>query len=284
MFMSNESVFLPAAVRDRIWDLLKERKVTQAELAARIGCSESSLSRFISGKTDKLGDENIIRIAKAFNVSTDFLLGVTTVPDRKNYEIGELGLSAQAARNLYTGKANAQVVNYLLESPRFLELTYTLEQYFNDTLAAGYAAQNQLYTTLSSLMRKTVKTNAAAQAANEINRLKTPVYQADLATIENQFMLAVKEVKKEIGNDFAAIQSMTTEQAKRMFTEVAKGQDMTNPTLTPEQVSDLIIDSVAGLDGVNQDALNTLGQALTGFFQTTLEQASSQEKDDEETG
>ena len=38
MFMSNESVFLPAAVRDRIWDLLKERKVTQAELAARIGC------------------------------------------------------------------------------------------------------------------------------------------------------------------------------------------------------------------------------------------------------
>ena len=284
MFMSNESVFLPAAVRDRIWDLLEERKVTQAELAARIGCSESSLSRFISGKTDKLGDENIIRIAKAFNVSTDFLLGVTTVPDRKNYEIGELGLSAQAARNLYTGKANARVVNYLLESPRFLELTYTLEQYFNDTLAAGYAAQNQLYTTLSSLMRKTVKTNAAAQAANEINRLKTPVYQADLATIENQFMLAVKEVKKEIGNDFAAIQSMTTEQAKRMFTEVAKGQDMTNPTLTPEQVSDLIIDSVAGLDGVNQDALNTLGQALTGFFQTTLEQASSQEKDDEETG
>lgn len=81
--MSNESVFLPAAVRDRIWDLLKERKVTQAELAARIGCSESSLSRFISGKTDKLGDENIIRIARAFDVSTDFLLGEVDEPDRK---------------------------------------------------------------------------------------------------------------------------------------------------------------------------------------------------------
>ena len=246
MFMSNESVFLPAAVRDRIWDLLKERKVTHAELAARIGCSESSLSRFISGKTDKLGDESIIRIAKAFNVSTDFLLGVTTVPDRKNYEIGELGLSAQAARNLYAG--NAQVVNYLLESPRFLELTYTLEQYFNDTLAAGYAAQNQLYTTLSSLMRKTVKTTAAAQAANEISRLKTPVYQADLATIENQFMLAVKEVKKEIGNDFVAIQAMTG--------------------------------CIAGADGVDPDALNRLGQALTDVFQSASANAASREKDD----
>ena len=280
--MSNESVFLPAAVRDRIWDLLKERKVTQAELATRIGCSESSLSRFISGKTDKLGDESIIRIARAFNVSTDFLLGVTTVPDRKNYEIDELGLSAQAARNLCTGKANAQVVNYLLESPRFLELTYTLEQYFNDTVASGYAAQNQLYTTLSSLMRKTVKTNAAAQAANEINRLKTPVYQADLSTIESQFMLAVKEVKKEIGNDFDAIRAMTAEEAGKMFSEITKGQDMENLTVTPKQVSNLIIGSVAGMDCIDPDALNTLGEALTGLFQSTLDNAASREKADEQ--
>ena len=73
--MSNESVYLPGKIRDRIQDLMKSRKVTQAELATRIGVSESSLSRFISGKTDKLGDENIIRIARVFNVSTDFLLG-----------------------------------------------------------------------------------------------------------------------------------------------------------------------------------------------------------------
>lgn len=206
------------------------------------------------------------------------------MPDRKNYEIGELGLSAQAARNLYTGKANAQVVNYLLESPRFLELTYTLEQYFNDTLAAGYAAQNQLYTTLSSLMRKTVKTNAAAQAANEINRLKTPVYQADLATIENQFMLAVKEVKKEIGNDFAAIRSMTAEEAERMFSEIMKGQDTENPTVVPEFVSHLITGSVAGADCVDPDALNRLGQALTDVFQSALDHAASQEKGDAQAG
>ena len=279
-----DTVFLPGNIRQRLLDLMKHNNVSQTELSRKIGCNDSLLSRFLSEKTDKLGDENIIRIARAFNVSTDFLLGVTTVPDRKNYEIDELGLSAQAARNLYTGKANAQVVNYLLESPRFLELTYILEQYFNDTVAAGYAAQNQLYTTISSLTRKTVKTEAGEQAARDIAHLRTSVYQADLVTIENQFMLAVKEVKKEIGNDFAAMQSMTAEQAKRMFTEVAKGQDMTNPTITPEQVSDLIIGSVAGLDGVNQDALNTLGQALTGFFQTTLEQAPSQEKDDEERG
>ena len=60
--MSNENIYLPGKIRDRIQDLMKSRKVTQAELATCIGVSESSLSRFISGKTDKLGDENIIRM------------------------------------------------------------------------------------------------------------------------------------------------------------------------------------------------------------------------------
>lgn len=73
--MSNESVYLPGKIRDRIQDLMKSRKVTQAELATRIGVSERSLRRFISGKTDKLGDENIIRIARVFHISADFLLG-----------------------------------------------------------------------------------------------------------------------------------------------------------------------------------------------------------------
>ena len=73
--MSNENVYPPGKIRDRIQDLMKSRKVTQAELATRIGVSERSLRRFISGKTDKLGDENIIRIARVFNVSADFLLG-----------------------------------------------------------------------------------------------------------------------------------------------------------------------------------------------------------------
>lgn len=56
-------------------EIEKIRKVIQAELATRIGVSEGSLRRFISGKTNKLGDENIIRIARVFHVSADFLLG-----------------------------------------------------------------------------------------------------------------------------------------------------------------------------------------------------------------
>ena len=204
-----EGAYLPGNIRQRMQELMKEHKITQAQLATRIGSTESAISRFVSGKTDKISTEHLLRIAKVFEVSTDFLLGEVNTPDRTNFDIEELGLSVQAARNLYTGKANAEIVNRLLESPRFAEVTYMIEQYFDDTLAAGFAGQNQMLTTLSSMLRRNVKTDAAVQAARTVNRQKVPVYQADLTMIQNTFMAALREVKKEIGNDFTAAQSLT---------------------------------------------------------------------------
>ena len=140
-----DQVYLPGKIRDRIQDLMKSRKVTQAELAAKIGCSESALSRFISGKTDKLGDESIIRIARAFEVSTDFLLGEVDEPDRKNYDISELGLSVEAARNLYTQKVNPKIVSYLLENPQFADALPPEEAFIKaETLWELYAALDKL--------------------------------------------------------------------------------------------------------------------------------------------
>ena len=159
-----EGAYLPGNIRQRMQELMKEHKITQAQLATRIGSTESAISRFVSGKTDKISTEHLLRIAKVFEVSTDFLLGEVNTPDRTNFDIEELGLSVQAARNLYTGKANAEIVNRLLESPRFAEVTYMIEQYFDDTLAAGFAGQNQMLTTLSAMLRRNNKTDAAVQA------------------------------------------------------------------------------------------------------------------------
>ena len=61
-----ENTFLPGTVRERLADLMKYHKVSQTDLALKIGCGDSLLSRFLTGKADKIGDENIIRIARVF--------------------------------------------------------------------------------------------------------------------------------------------------------------------------------------------------------------------------
>ena len=118
--------YLPAPSNVRLADLMKEHNISQPELAKEIGRSKSTISRFISGAKGTLTHEQVLRIARLFNVSTDFLLGETNIPDRKNYDIAELGLSVEAAKNLYTGRVNTEVVNLLLENARFAELTYRI--------------------------------------------------------------------------------------------------------------------------------------------------------------
>ena len=132
--------WLPSDTRQRIQDLIKDSSVTQAELAGIIGLSESALSRYLKGQTEMLGDGYIIKIAKYFNVSTDFILGETNIPDRKNYDIEELGLSAESAKLLYTGKIDARILNLLLENPRFPQLTALLARYQNEVVKSGIAA------------------------------------------------------------------------------------------------------------------------------------------------
>ena len=87
--------YLPAPSNVRLADLMKEHNISQPELAKEIGCSKSTISRFISGAKGTLTHEQVLKIARLFNVSTDFLLGETNIPDRKNYDIAELGLSVE---------------------------------------------------------------------------------------------------------------------------------------------------------------------------------------------
>ena len=254
-----EQVFLPGKIRDRIKDLMKSKKITQAELAVRIGISESSLSRFISGQTDKLGDESIIRIARVFNVSTDFLLGEVDAPDRLNYDVSELGLSVQAARNLYTHKVNPMVVTALLEHPEFANTTYLISRYLDDELAKGFAAQNQLYATAAEMLSE------IPEAAKEVKSLQVPEYQFDLTAIQHSFMNVVQSVKKELGDNLSDSREVTAKIMKKMYKELTKGQSRPLRKVTVEQIADVVAQSVSDFPGVDTEIVKKLFLAMVGM-------------------
>lgn len=55
-----------------------------------------------------------------------------------------------------------------------------------------------------------------------------------------------------------------------MFTTLIIGQDVPVPTVTPEEIADAITGTIANVDGVNQEALDTFNQALVGLMQTMV--------------
>jgi transcriptional regulator with XRE-family HTH domain len=90
-----EQAYLPGTIRERIQDLLKERHITQSQLAEQIELSEAALSRFLSGATDKLGNDYITKIAVHLDVSADFIHGLSDFPER--YTL----LSVQIVHKIY---------------------------------------------------------------------------------------------------------------------------------------------------------------------------------------
>jgi transcriptional regulator with XRE-family HTH domain len=63
----------------RIRDLREDRDLKQRELAAYLNCSQQVYSNYELGQRDVPTDV-LIRLAKYYNVSADYILGLTNNP------------------------------------------------------------------------------------------------------------------------------------------------------------------------------------------------------------
>ena len=68
--------------------------------------------------------------------------------------------------------------------------------------------------------------------------------------------------------------------AEKMFTELTKGQDVQHPTITAEQLTDAMLDSVSGMEGATPEALEQLRSGLLGILQSAAEQENAHEADE----
>lgn len=262
-----EQTYLPGTVRERIQDQLKERKITQGELAAEIGISESALSRFLSAKTDKIGDDYIIKIADFLGVSTDFILGQTDFPERRNYDIGELGLSYKAAMALYTREVDTDVVNRILENPQFPEITRMISRYFKDTIAESFALQNAIWDTLQQSIG-TIDTSHLAnpQAGVEgttqiLAMLKTNPHEKDIEMIQTALMNMLRDIKNGIQTQTPTTELLTKQITQSMMQSIVKGENA-----VPETQS-ISLEQLAEVYSTLPGATPKLGEQFAGLIE-----------------
>lgn len=63
--------------------LLEERGISQKWLADAANTKEATISRYVTGVNKSSRLDILVSIAKALNVSTDYLLGMTDIPQHK---------------------------------------------------------------------------------------------------------------------------------------------------------------------------------------------------------
>ena len=267
------AVYLSGDLRFRLKNLMMERNVSQGQLAKVAGISESTFSRFMSGQIQDLSAESVIRIARKLDVSTDFLLGIINVPDKRNYNISDLGLTAQAARNLYTQRVNRDVVAYLLENLKFAETTRLIADYMSGSLAAGIAAQNQLIDSAADLL---IGAKQFA-GARDVKVCKIPKNQV-LDKIQTTFTAAVRDMEKDVTLEVAA-KKLTGEQFERIRSEVTKDEALAGKQIAPEQFADMILASIQSQNLLSGETAQKLRKALIAVAED-MRKADGKEKEE----
>lgn len=142
---------------ERIADLRNMSGLMQKELCDKADIPYSTLSRIERGEITNVSNDILIKLSNFFNVSTDYLLGLTNVKFRKNIELSELGLSNKALFAILSGKLNTDLLSRMIEHPHFITLLDSADAYFTDTTKAGIQSRNDIISLATGGIRDFIK-------------------------------------------------------------------------------------------------------------------------------
>ena len=126
------SEYLPGNLCERLRELREARELGLNDVADIIHVSRPTYSRIEKGEASISG-EAIIELAKFYDVPTDYILGMVDTTEKTYYELQELGISAPAAKNLYSGRVDPRVINELLVNEKFISAVSMMSIYFPES-------------------------------------------------------------------------------------------------------------------------------------------------------
>lgn len=199
---------LPGSLQERLRELREEHGYSSRQkLADAIGVDRTRYGRIENGTTKTISSDVLVKLAELYNVSTDYILGISNTPEKTYYDIEELGLSVDAAKNLYSGKVDARVVNCLLLNNKFALATKMMATYFSDSVANLLVAHNEILDSSYDFLAFNIENGTIPNDAEiknlkkQIKGTKIPANKYEFINIEKMLSAAVKEIHSDVQNE-----------------------------------------------------------------------------------
>ena len=256
------NVYLPGTPAQRIRDRLGALNMSQSELAKAAGLTEGTLSRILQERTKSIKSQDLVGIANALNVSTDFLLGLTSLPGRKNYSIEQLGLSDQAMQTLVGNQIDRKVLSQLLAHKDFPAITRLIAVYADATMAAGFKVQRDMFQAAKAMLKDT------PGAGRDVSALiKATPETANVTAVQNGLMKIVRDIRD--GNIQQTYENAppAAEMFKSMATQAKALYDVNGFDDAFQKTCGIICDYMAKTTGLNPEGLEELHVALSHLSQ-----------------
>ena len=119
------------SIQERLKDLRVERGLTLEQLAEETHLSKSALGSYEAEDFKDISHYAIIKLAKFYGVTADYLLGLSETKNHPNTDLADLHLSDGMIELLKSGLVDNSLLCELAAHPDFPRLMADLEIYVN---------------------------------------------------------------------------------------------------------------------------------------------------------
>ena len=200
--------YLPGNLQERLRELREKNGYsTRQELAEVLGIDKSTYGRIESGNTKTINSDLLVQLSELYNVSTDYILGLSDVPQKTYFDLKELGLSVEAAENLLSKDVDQRVVNELLLNDRFMVATRCMGNYFSNVSKVAFESSDAIHSLAYDMaiemgqISKYKKDKSLADLRKKIRANKIPAKPYELEQIKMHLMAAVSEIKSKVDGE-----------------------------------------------------------------------------------
>ena len=146
-------------IQERLKDLRVECGLTLEQLAEQTHLSKSALGSYEADDFKDISHYALIKLAKFYGVTADYLLGLTETKNHPNAELADLRLSDDMIELLKSGRVDNSLLCELAVHPDFPRLMSDLEIYVNGVAVKQVQAANAIVDTMSATIMKQHKRN-----------------------------------------------------------------------------------------------------------------------------
>ena len=236
-----------ASIGARLEHLRARKGVSDAELAKAFGINRSTIGRILKGETEKVSSQMIIDAAQYFGVSTDFLLGLTDMPDPMNHPVESFGLTEGAARAILSEDVNNGILNRLLENQRFFQLTQTMAYALEPDQTAGVMSYANILAHGESLFLEYMAPSVKIKRELKKDSQKIAAKVIDPNTVGNgqmleEFRAVIQQIRKDMKMEKPLSVPVTREFLNEMDKEILTRAGGERKNINPRIVAEVLTD------------------------------------------
>ena len=142
------------SIQERLKDLRVERGLTLEQLAEQTHLSKSALGSYEAEDFKDISHYAIIKLAKFYGVTADYLLGLSETKNYPNADLADLHLSDDMIELLKRGLVDNSLLCELAVHPDFPRFMADLEIYVNGVAVKQVQTVNAIVDTMSATIMK----------------------------------------------------------------------------------------------------------------------------------